>query len=133
MPFSGGICPKCLKTNGWFQHLLVCAHVAGVKHFPGNSARDRAELVKIPSLGQGQAGQPLSVEMQVQQESFGGHFNKLENGQTAPSCKLDIDTKCSELNKYTHSCGRAVLGAGETDWDNDNPTEPCLESRGITS
>lgn len=31
----------------------VCACVAGVKHFPGNSARDRAELAKIPPLGEG--------------------------------------------------------------------------------
>lgn len=50
VPFSVGVCPKCLKTNGWFQRLPTRAWGWGTTS-SGNSARDRAELAQNPPRG----------------------------------------------------------------------------------
>lgn len=133
MPFSGGICPKCLKTNNWFN-LLVCVCVCVCswgETLPRELCKGQRWAAKVSSLGQGQAGQPPAAA--AMPGTFWGTLQQTRKQSNSTRLQVRHRHQMLWVNKYTHSCGRAVLKAGETQWNDDNPTEPCLESRGIIS
>lgn len=111
--------------------------VVGVKLFPGNSARDRGELVESPHWGGTSWAAPVSGNADsaaaVMPGTFWGTFYQTRKWSNGTRLQVRHCHQMPWINKYRHSCGRAVLEAGETNWNDDKPTELCLESRAIIS